>query len=160
VGRDVARTASFVGRVVATGLAARAGNASDVADADVVVCATTSGVPVFEGGLVRGSACVVAVGSHEPGRRELDAVLMGQATVVVEDLATALREAGDVALAVSERTLQPEDVYGIADLVAGRVPLDPARPRVFKSVGMAWQDLVTAAEIHRRAYASPAVREA
>jgi hypothetical protein len=49
-----------------------------------------------------GDVVVVAVGSHEPDAREVDAPLLGRATVVVEDVGTALREAGDVVLAIAE----------------------------------------------------------
>ena len=150
VGRDTGRTAAFVDRVAAAGVRAAAGGPESVAQADVVVCATTSGVPLFDGALVPEHACVVAVGSHEPARRELDAALMGRATVVVEDVATALREAGDVVMAVDEGVLDRSALVPVADLVTGRVGVDTGRPSVFKSVGMAWQDLVAATEIRRR----------
>jgi len=68
--------------------------------ADIVVCATSARSPVFDSGLLRDDVVVVAVGSHEPDARELDALLLGRATVVVEDVATALREAGDVVMAI------------------------------------------------------------
>jgi ornithine cyclodeaminase len=74
---------------------------------------------------------------------------MSRARVVVEDVATALREAGDVAMAVSEGVLAVSSLLSVADVVTGRVRFDGNRPRVFKSVGMAWQDLVAAAQIHR-----------
>ena len=48
--------------------------------ADVVVCATSARSPVFDSGLLRDDAVVVAVGSHEPDARELDAALLGRAT--------------------------------------------------------------------------------
>jgi ornithine cyclodeaminase len=150
VGRDPARTRAFAERVTAAGLPASAGEAAAVADADVVVCATTAGEPLFDGRSVRAHACVIAVGSHEPHRRELDARLLARATVVVEDPATALREAGDVILAVAEGAIEAGALTGLADVVTGRAAADPGRPRVFKGVGMAWQDLVTAAEVHRR----------
>lgn len=149
VGRDPGRTEAFVDRVRACGLGASVGTPDAVGDADLVVCATTAGAPLFDGRLVQDSACVVAVGSHEPHRQELDAVLMGRASVVVEDVATAMREAGDVAMAVSAGTLQGDRLLTVADVVTGRAGADPARPRVFKSVGMAWQDLVVAAAVHR-----------
>jgi ornithine cyclodeaminase len=56
---------------------------------------------VFDSGLLRDDVVVVAVGSHEPDARELDGRLLGRASVVVEDVATALREAGDVVLAIA-----------------------------------------------------------
>jgi ornithine cyclodeaminase/alanine dehydrogenase-like protein (mu-crystallin family) len=114
------------------------------------VCATTARRPLFDGNLVRDGVCVVTVGSHEPDARELDPELLARATVVVEDSATALREAGDVILAVREGRLREDALVELADLIrAGEIQLSGA-PRVFKSVGMPWQDLVVATEVHRR----------
>jgi ornithine cyclodeaminase/alanine dehydrogenase-like protein (mu-crystallin family) len=150
VGRDAGRAQSFAGRLTGTGVLATLGTPDAVADADLVVCATTSGDSLFDGRLIQDRACVVAVGSHEPDRRELDAQLLGRASVVVEDVATALREAGDVVLAVAAGALDPTGLVTVSDLVTGRASVDPTLPSVYKSVGMAWQDLVVAAEVHRR----------
>ena len=150
VGRDAGRAQSFADRLTGTGVLATLGSPDAVADADLVVCATTSGDSLFDGRLIQDRSCVVAVGSHEPDRRELDAQLLGRASVVVEEVATALREAGDVVLAVAAGALDPTDMVTVSDLVTGRASVDPALPSVYKSVGMAWQDLVVAAEVHRR----------
>ena len=115
--------------------------------ADVVVCATSARAPVFDSSLLRDDAVVVAVGSHEPDARELDAALLGRGTVVVEDVATALREAGDVVLAIAEGALTADDLVPVRDVVTGAVPPPADRPLVFKSVGMSWQDLVVAAAV-------------
>jgi ornithine cyclodeaminase len=150
VARDQEKAQGLADRVAASGLPARVGTARDVASADIVVCATTSGTPVLSGHVVRDDACVIAVGSHEPDRRELDEQLMSRATVVVEDRGTAMREAGDIVLALG-RGLSYESLVELSDLVQGRAAVDVGRPRVFKSVGMSWQDLVVAAEVVRRA---------
>ncbi|HEY0641245.1 MAG TPA: ornithine cyclodeaminase family protein, partial [Pseudonocardiaceae bacterium] len=150
VGRDPGRMAAFAAGVTELGLAARPGTPADVAEADLVVCATTAGRPLFDGTLVRPGTCVLAVGTHERHRRELDGHLLARSTVVVEDLTTALREAGDIVLAVEDGSLDPAHLHSLTDLVAGRVTRTPTRPAVFKSVGMAWQDLVIATELHRR----------
>jgi len=115
-----------------------------LAAADVVVCATGAGTPLFDSDLLRRDVVVLAVGSHDPGRRELDAALLGRAAVVVEDVATALREAGDVVLAVADGALEAGDLLTLRDVVGAGRPLPVDRPVVFKSVGMAWQDLVVA----------------
>ena len=117
--------------------------------ADVIVCATSARTPVFDPTLVRDDAVVIAVGSHEPDARELDAALLGRAAVVVEDVATALREAGDVVLAIAEGAFEPADLLPMRDVVTGARTPPPERPLVFKSVGMAWQDLVVAAAVLR-----------
>jgi ornithine cyclodeaminase len=112
--------------------------------ADVVVCATSARTPLFDSDLLRDDVVVVAVGSHEPDARELDAALLGRATVVVEDAATALREAGDVVLGIAEGALIADDLVPMRAVVTGAVGLPSGRPVVFKSVGMSWQDLVIA----------------
>src|SRR4051794_7447229 len=94
--RDPSRAA-----VAALGLRTPAGDDA-IRSADVVVCATSARSPVLDAALVRDDAVVVAVGSHEPDAREVDAALLGRASVVVEDVSTALREAGDVVLAIGE----------------------------------------------------------
>lgn len=115
--------------------------------ADVVVCATSARSPVFDSALLRHDAVVVAVGSHEPDARELDAPLLGRATVVVEDVATALREAGDVILAIADGTLSRTDLLPMRDVVTGATAPGTGRPVVFKSVGMSWQDLAIATAV-------------
>ncbi len=148
VGRDAARAAEFAAWC---GPDARVGTAADVASADLVACCTTARTPLFDGALPPDHATVVAVGSHEPEAAEVDATLVARSTVVVEAAATALREAGDVVGPVRAGSLDPESLVGLAQVVRGSVAVPRDRPRLFKSVGMAWEDLVLAAEAYRRA---------
>jgi ornithine cyclodeaminase len=112
--------------------------------ADVVVCATSARTPLFDSALLRPDVVAIAVGSHEPDARELDAALLARATVVVEDVATALREAGDVVLAVQEGALDADRLVAMRDVATGSATVPAGRPVVFKSVGMSWEDLVVA----------------
>jgi ornithine cyclodeaminase/alanine dehydrogenase-like protein (mu-crystallin family) len=139
IGRDADRTGTF-----ASAVDGRVGTVADVGGADIVVCATTSRTPLFDGALLPEAATVVAVGSHEPDARELDDTTMASSTVVVEAPSAALREAGDVVQAVAAGVLDPSTLVCLADVVRGAA-VEPGRPRVFKSVGMAWEDLVIAA---------------
>lgn len=147
VGRNAERARAFAERLGSDGLDARVGTPEAVADAQLVVCATTARHPLFDGTVVPDDACVVAVGSHEPAARELDAALMTRAQVVVEDPAVALREAGDVIMAVDEALLDPFSLVPMRDIVTGALAVDRERPRVFKSSGMSWEDLVVAAAV-------------
>jgi ornithine cyclodeaminase/alanine dehydrogenase-like protein (mu-crystallin family) len=115
--------------------------------ADVVVCATTARTPLFDSTLLSNHAIVLAVGSHEPDAREVDGALLARAHVIVEDVATALREGGDVVLAVAERHLTPADLIPLGRAVTDPVSIRLDRPIVFKSTGMAWEDLVIATAI-------------
>ena len=144
-GRSAQRAERLADRLSAEGFRARAGDASAVADATIVVCATTAAVPVIDGSSVADDALVIAVGSHEPDRRELDGALVGRSQVVVEDRVTALREAGDVIIAIAEGHTDAASLTPLAQIVRGEASVDRTRPRVFKSVGMGWQDLVVAA---------------
>lgn len=144
VGRTPHKVEAALAGLAERGITAEAGTTADVADADIVVCATSSAEPLFDGSLVRDGACVIAMGSHEIDRRELDSALMGRAQVVVEERGSALRECGDVVLAVEEGALSADDLVGLAPLVRGEVARRTDRPNVFKGSGMSWQDLAVA----------------
>ncbi|PWJ49565.1 ornithine cyclodeaminase [Quadrisphaera granulorum] len=126
---------------------------SALARADAVFCATSAAAPLFDSALLRDDVVVAAVGSHERDRRELDDALLRRATVVVEDRTTALREAGDVVMAIEAGALVEDDLVTMSDLLTGRCPV-PEGAVVFKGTGMAWQDLVVAEAVHRRAATS------
>jgi ornithine cyclodeaminase len=148
VARDPGRLEAFVTWCGAEhGIEARVARPEAVAEADLVVCATTAREPLFDGALVRDDATVVAIGSHEPEAREVDERLARRATVVVESRASALREAGDVIQA----GLDPEVLVPLSALVRGEARPAEGRPRLFKSTGMAWEDLVVAAAVHEAA---------
>ena len=111
--------------------------------ADVVVCATTARTPLFDSTLLTDRAVVLAVGSHEPDAAEVDAAWCGRATVVVEDVGTALREAGDVVQAIAAGTLDAAGLVPMRAVATGEVAPGDA-PVLFKGSGMGWQDLVVA----------------
>ncbi|MEO7071094.1 MAG: ornithine cyclodeaminase family protein, partial [Nostocoides sp.] len=116
-----------------------------VADADVVVCASTAREPLFDSAALKDASVVIAIGSHEPGARELDAKLLARSTVVVESIDVATREAGDVIGAVDQGFLVHADLVTIRQVVTGDAVPEPDRPLVFKGCGMGWQDLAVAA---------------
>lgn len=133
-------------RVVEAGSA----DAADaVAAAGLIICATTARTPVFDSAHVRAAAVVIAVGSHEPDARELDSALLARAHVIVEDVPTALREAGDVIMAIADGALVADDLIPMSEVILGTAQLRPERPVVFKSSGMSWEDLAIAAAIAR-----------
>jgi ornithine cyclodeaminase/alanine dehydrogenase-like protein (mu-crystallin family) len=146
VARDPLGVAALIGELEGTQLGVHAGTPADVADADIVVCATTARTAVFDGSLLAEQACVVAVGSHEPDARELDDTVFRRASlVVVEDRETALREAGDVIQAIAAGALDVHSLIGLRSVLASPSSTDGIS--VFKSVGMAWQDLAVAEAI-------------
>lgn len=150
VGRDQGRVDAFVERCRAAGLAAAAAAPKDVAHADVVCCCTTAREPLFDSSLLAPHATVAAVGSHEPDAREVDERLLGRATVVAESRSVAMRECGDIVQAVATAAFDLRRLRTLRELARGEVAVDEARPRLFKSAGMAWEDLAVAVAAYER----------
>jgi ornithine cyclodeaminase/alanine dehydrogenase-like protein (mu-crystallin family) len=150
VGRRADQVMSFVDRCRAADLAADSACPNDVAEADVVCCCTTAREPLFDSARLPSHATVVAIGSHEPDAREVDANLVRAATTVVEARSVALREAGDIVQAIRSGACTAASLATLDELVRGTVAVAPDRPRLFKSTGMAWEDLVIASTLHQR----------
>jgi ornithine cyclodeaminase/alanine dehydrogenase-like protein (mu-crystallin family) len=147
VGRDPGRTAAFVQRLRAEGIDAAVADPTAVVEADLVVCCTTAREPLFDGRLLSEHTVVLACGSHEPDAREVDSETVRRCGVLVESVALACAQAGDVVLAIADGAITAADVVGLASLVRGQTA---ARPRLIKTVGMGWQDLVIAMAIEER----------
>jgi len=108
-----------------------------VSGADVVLALTSSPQPVLLGRWLRQDAMVCAIGAATPDRRELDSEAM-RGAVVVESREAALREAGDIVLAQAEVTAEIGELLNGAQMDRGN------RPVVFKSVGIAVEDIAAA----------------
>jgi ornithine cyclodeaminase/alanine dehydrogenase-like protein (mu-crystallin family) len=108
-----------------------------VSGADVVLTLTSSAVPIVQGRWLKKDAVVCAIGAATPDRRELDAETM-RGAVVVESREAAMREAGDIVLAKAQVTAE------IGELLSGTHMDRGERPVVFKSVGIAVEDIATA----------------
>jgi thiomorpholine-carboxylate dehydrogenase len=108
-----------------------------VSGADVVLALTSSPQPILQGKWLSPQAMVCAIGAATPDRRELDEETM-RGAVVVESREAALKEAGDIVLAQAQVTAE------IGELLNG-APFDRGeRPVVFKSVGIAVEDIAAA----------------
>ncbi|ALE04234.1 hypothetical protein AL755_00500 (plasmid) [Arthrobacter sp. ERGS1:01] len=147
IGRRTEAAEALALKWTARGVPARAGSPADVAKADVVVCATSSSVPVFDGNLVRDGAVVAAIGSHGLAAREVDTVLARRASVVVEGLGSALREAGDLIPARSAEEWREHGLATLSDLVNGRFVPESGAPLLYTGVGMSWEDIVVAGRV-------------
>src|SRR5580698_3587972 len=117
---------------------ARAVTIEEAAAADVALTVTASPAPVLEGRWLGARALVLAVGATGASLRELDDEAMKSSYVVAESRSCAERESGDVRL--SGASVQAE----IGEILSGAVPAPIERRIVFKSVGMAIEDLTGA----------------
>jgi alanine dehydrogenase len=122
--------------------------------ADLVVLATSAPDPVVRSAWVTAGAHICAVGACRPDQREMDADLVGRARVFVDSRSGALAEAGDIVLAMRDATFAPERIAGeLGELAAGRVRgrEHAAQVTLFKSLGMAVEDLAAAHLAYERA---------
>jgi ornithine cyclodeaminase/alanine dehydrogenase-like protein (mu-crystallin family) len=89
---------------------------------------------------------VNAVGAYRPDLRELDAETIERARVVVETREAAMEEAGDLLIAMKERAIGEDHVVAdLGEVVRGVTVRRTAQDvTVFKSVGVAFEDLVVA----------------
>lgn len=129
------------------GLDAAAGSPEVVADADIVCTCTTSKTPVFEGMLLSPGVHINAVGAYKPRDRELDDDAVEDALIVVENKPAAIAEAGDLLMPLRAGVLVEEDIVAeLHEVVAGKqVRFHDEDITVFKSVGLASEDLAVAA---------------
>ncbi len=145
-GRTDTHVAQVVDELVAAGETAIAGTYADAAGCDVVCAATRADTPLFGLAEVRPGTHINLVGSYRLDLREVAADLIAGSTVAVDDCAAARAEAGDLHLAVQEGVWSWDKVAGdLTDLATGRlVRTSYAETTLFKSVGLAVQDLVIA----------------
>lgn len=123
-----------------------------VGGADVVCCATSAEEPLFQITDVALNAHVNAIGAHRPDLCELPGELLKQARVVaVDQREAALTEAGDIIQATEKRLLIADRLVELGALLADRPLTRPAGWTVFKSVGVAVQDLAVASLAVERA---------
>jgi len=123
-----------------------------VRGADVICTATDSTVPIVKKADVQPGAHVNAVGSFTPSMQELGVDLVESAFVVVDHRPAVLAEAGEIISALAAGAKNEEDLVEIGELVNGQVesPSSDSHTTIFKSVGVAAQDLVAGARIVAR----------
>ena len=115
---------------------------SAVRDADVVVTATNSTMSILSGKWLKPGCHVNAIGACRPDWRELDDEAMAN-VVFVDSREGAVKESGDVIL--SGATIYAE----LGEALAGKVPPRANEITIFKSLGMAVEDIAAAMLVHR-----------
>lgn len=116
-------------------------------EADVLCTCTTSHTPLFEGALLRPGCHLNVVGAFQPATREIDDVTVQRARVVADTYEGVLAEAGDLLIPIGKGVIPKEHIVSdLHELVSGKkqVRQGPDDITLFKSVGCALEDLVTA----------------
>ncbi len=125
-----------------------------VRGADLIVLVTSSPTPVIEDAWVEAGAHVVCVGACRPTQQEMPPMLVKRGRVYVDSTAAALVESGDIVRNIEAGLFGASHVRGeIGELVLGRIEGRQSEKdiTIFKSLGMAVEDVVAADLVLRRA---------
>jgi len=115
--------------------------------ADLVVLATASRDPIAKNEWIAAGAHICAVGACRPDQREMDTALVSRSRLFVDSRTGALAEAGDIVLPIAEGAFGETHIAGeLGEVASGAVPgrTSPAEVTVFKSLGMAVEDIAAA----------------
>jgi alanine dehydrogenase len=122
--------------------------------ADIIITASTAREPVFQGDWLAPGTHINGVGSHSPDSRELDTATIRRAKIVVDLRQAALKEAGDLLIPLSEGAISEAHIYAdLGEIVSGKPGrMDDQEITLFKSVGLALQDVATARRVYDLAW--------
>jgi len=124
--------------------------------AEIVCAATVSTTPVFQDLDVASGTHINAVGSYKPHVQEIPAKTVCRAKIVVDHRESALAETGDLIIPLQQGLIAETDIHAeLAEIVSGKVPgrSDAQTVTLFKSVGVAIEDLAAASHALARAEA-------
>lgn len=126
------------------------------AEKDIVICATTSKVPLFEGRVIDPGTHLNVVGSNYLAKAEIDVETVRRAdTIVCDSVEACQREAGDFVEALEAGIINWPLMHDLADVVSGKQTgrALPEHVTLFKSVGLAIEDVALGVKILERARA-------
>ena len=125
-----------------------------VRSADLIVTATTSREPVIRREWLSPGAHINAIGTYSPAAREIDTATMAASSLFVDRRESALNEAGDYLLAAKEGAIGPEHIRAeLGEVLVGarHGRTSPDEITIFKSLGLAIEDLAAAAHAYQKA---------
>jgi ornithine cyclodeaminase/alanine dehydrogenase-like protein (mu-crystallin family) len=123
-------------------------------EADLVVTASTAKTPIVKEESLKAGVHINAVGSHRPDTRELDGPTVARAKVVVDSREAIMAECGDILLAIEEKSIGKDHIHAeIGEVLAGAKSGRSSANEItiYKSVGIAIQDVATAGLVYRKA---------
>jgi ornithine cyclodeaminase/alanine dehydrogenase-like protein (mu-crystallin family) len=127
-----------------------------VRPADIIVTATTSREAVVHREWLRPGAHINAIGTFSPRARELDTATMASSSIFVDRRESAFNEAGDYLIAAGEGAIGPESILAeLGEVLIGkhRGRRSPTEITIFKSLGLAMEDLAAAEHCYHKAKA-------
>jgi len=153
-GTSAAKVKSDMEHAVGIPIEVAANAEAVVRDADLLVTVTTAKEPILKSEWLKPGVHVNAVGSHRPDLREIDGATLAKAKVVVDSREAMMGECGDILLAINEGAITANQIHAeIGEVLAGAKParISANEVTLYKSVGIAIQDVATAQLVYRKA---------
>lgn len=128
-----------------------------VRDADLIVTATSSTEPVLKRNWISQGAHLNVVGASQAFAREVDSATMAASSLFVDRRESTVNESGDYLFALREGVIGPDHIRAeIGEVLIGAKPgrINPDEITLFKSLGLAIEDLAAAAYVYQRAHQS------
>ncbi|MBL7111779.1 MAG: ornithine cyclodeaminase family protein [Bacteroidales bacterium] len=125
-----------------------------VLDSDILITATSSPTPLFDGKLVKPGTHINGIGSHTPNARELDAEIIKRSKFIGDSREACFKEAGDIMIPLQEGSITEEHFYAeLGEIITGKKPGRTSAEEItlFKSNGLAIQDAATAKLVYDKA---------
>lgn len=125
-----------------------------VAEADIVTLITSAGDPIVDGNWFKPGTHINAIGSHAPAMRELDTLTVQRSKIVCDLVDACKAEAGDFMIPAAAGDWSWDAVHGsMGDVIVGKIPGRESAEEItlFKSVGLAVQDISTALHVYQAA---------
>jgi alanine dehydrogenase len=123
-------------------------------DKDIVITATSSREPVLSGNWIAEGTHLNVIGSNFLGKAEVDAVAVRRCeSIIVDSKDQARLEAGDFVQALEEGSIHWADVHELGQVIVGRFTgrAHPQDVTMFKSLGIALEDIAVAAKVYAKA---------
>lgn len=122
-----------------------------VREADIICTATSSVEPLLHAGDVKKGVHINAVGSHTPEMCEVSSDILAQSLIVVDQLEAACSEAGEIINALKDKSIIINDILELGGLITDKGSKKEHSYTLFKSVGLAIQDISIAQAIYTNA---------
>lgn len=126
----------------------------ETVETDIIITATSSSTPLFDGSYVKPGTHINGIGSHTPNARELDTEIVKRSKFIGDSREACFKEAGDIMIPLQERSITEAHFHAeLGEIITGRKPgrLTTDEITLFKSNGLAIQDAATAKLVYDKA---------
>ena len=135
----------------------RARSSEELLETDIICAATSLNVPLFDGNKIKEGTHINGIGSHTPNARELDTAIVKRSVFIGDSKEACFKEAGDILIPIAEGAITENHFYAeLGEIITGKKSArkNDSEITLFKSNGLAIQDVATAMLVYQKAVAA------